>query len=327
MLRAAIIGAGRISWAYDGGRWDGETRAVSLASCMDKHPEVRLVAVFDPVSEARQRFSAGYQGPGPVKIFDNLTALLNERPDIVAIASPTEFHAEHIAACFDASIPRLWIEKPATLQLGELKSLLLHMGQLTHRPRTCVNYLRRCLPQIDYMKAHLAAADPDRPVRMNVSYSRGLAVNGVHMLDLVGVLLGAQEAPELEFCVCPHYGDVQFGFHSSNIQVTVTGYDLAYHLIELSLTDDRGRLSLVRGGSDLTWEEAEPNPLYPGFFRLPAPVELTQFNGPDSVLDNAAYQMLCALVDDSLPSPSPLEDALFAQSLLARVEQAIGTAV
>ena len=149
MLRAAIIGAGRIGWAYDGGRWDGETRAVSLASCMDKHPRVRLVAVFDPVAEARQRFSAGYQGPGPVKIFDNLTALLSDKPDLVAIASPTAFHAEHIAACFDASIPRLWIEKPATLQLGELKSLLLHMGQLTHRPRTCVNYLRRCLPQID----------------------------------------------------------------------------------------------------------------------------------------------------------------------------------
>ena len=141
-------------------------------------------------------------GPGPVKIFDNLTALLNERPDIVAIASPTEFHAEHIAVRFDASIPRLWIEKPATLQLGELKSLLLHMGQLTHWPRTCVNYSRRCLPQIDYMKAHLAAADPDRPVRMNVPTAGAWRM--AHMLDLVGVLLGAQEAPELEFCVCPH---------------------------------------------------------------------------------------------------------------------------
>lgn len=327
MLRAAIIGAGRIGWAYDGGRWAGDGHAVSLASCMHRHPDVELVAVYDPVEEARHRFASDYLGPGPVEVLDDLHSLWNAAPDIVAIASPTEFHAEHIAACLDAAIPRLWIEKPATLHLAELKGLLSRMEQLPDRPRTCVNYLRRSLPQIRYMKDHLAEAGSDRPVRLDVAYSRGLAVNGVHMLDLVGVLLGVHEAPELEFCVQAHQGNVHFGFHAGNIQVTVTGYDLPYHLIEMRMTDDRGRLSLVRGGAELTWEAAEPNPLYPGFFRLRPPVDLEGLGQDGFTVDDAAYLMLSALVDDTIPSPSSLEDAWFAQSLLARVEQTIGSAV
>lgn len=322
MLRAAIIGAGRMAWGYDGGVWNGNESPITLASCIDKHPDISLVAVFDPIVSARERFLTGFADANSVNLHESLSGFFDEKPDLVAIASPTELHAEHILACIDASIPRLWIEKPTTQNLQDLKYLIKTVSNLKNKPRVCVNYVRRCLPQVERLKSHIAEVDPSVFIKIDVKYSRGLTVNGVHMLDLVGFLLELKESPKLRFCNYGNNDNHQFGFSWHNIEVNVIGYDLPFHLIELSVTDKRGRMSLIRGGQHLIWEAAEPNPLYPGFCRLSAPADLIDFHSPIAAND-ATYHMLCALLDDSVPSPSSLEDTLFTQSVLDEVNKSL----
>lgn len=59
MLRAGIIGAGRIGWRYDGGRWNGKA-SVTHASCIDRHPHTNLVAVHDPVESVCKEFADAF---------------------------------------------------------------------------------------------------------------------------------------------------------------------------------------------------------------------------------------------------------------------------
>ncbi|MFK7862089.1 MAG: Gfo/Idh/MocA family protein [Granulosicoccus sp.] len=322
-LRAGIIGAGGIAWRYDGGAWNEKNPSITLASCLDRHPETQLVAVFDPIAEARQAFDRGYQGPRPVELFEHIGNFLNQDLDLVAIASPSEYHASHIEACFEASVPRLWIEKPVTLHMDDFWRIREHYRSMESQPRTCVNYQRRCLPQVKYMKDYIAQS-PDSPEAMAISitYSRQLEVNGVHLLDLLGYITDAQEAPSLDFIRSPDLANPQFGLTLKGHPVTITGHDLPYHLIEISITDRQGRLSLVRGATELIWECAEPNPDYPGFFRIAHPQSTDIHVKHADSLQESTYQMLCALIDNSVPSPSTIESAWFAQTLLDRVKQA-----
>jgi len=326
-LRVGIIGLGRIAWGYDSGRWDGTAPALTHASCFGRHPETELAAAYDPVVEARAAFRAGYAGSAQVALHDGLEGFLAENLDLVAIASPSEHHAVHIAACLDANVPRLWIEKPVTLKLDDYSQLLDRIQSMPQPPRTCVNYPRRALPQLAQMKRHLAAS-ATRPenISIEVSYSRQLAVNGVHMLDLLSALTGATEVPPLDYLRKGPNGNPQFGFSLSGHPVTVTGHDLPYHLIELSITDDRGRLSLVRGGRDLVWEKAVPNPGYPGFFHLAPPEGLKGVEDGETAMNQSMYRMLCSLTDPQAPELSTFESAWFAQALLESVSAKSGLA-
>lgn len=322
-LRAGIIGAGRIAWAYDGGGWNGAAPAVTLASCLDRHPETRLVAIFDPVAEARAAFEAGYKGPRPVTLHAQLESFFAEGLDLVAIASPSAQHAAHIAACLDAQVRMLWIEKPVTLDIAAFDALRACVAAMPNPPRSCVNYLRRSLPQLAFMQRHLAES-PDAPgdIAIELRYSRRLDVNGVHMLDLLGALTGAHKVPPLDFLRCADRENPQFGITLAGMPVTVTGQALPYHLIECDITDSRGRLSLSRGGQSLTWEAAEPNPEYPGFFRLGRPAPVAGLEDGETAMKNATFRMLTSLLDSKAQPVSTLDTAWFSQALLEAVRSA-----
>ena len=322
-LRVGIIGAGRIAWAYDGGYWDGHSACVTLASCFHRHPQTRLVAIFDPVAGARAAFKTGYKGPGPVAIHDRLETFLQEGLDLIAIASPSTYHGAHISACLDALVPRLWVEKPVTLDIASFDALRTRVAKMSNPPRICVNYLRRSLPQLSFMQRHLAESqDAPGDIVITLRYSRGLNVNGVHMLDLLGALTGATEIPPLDFLRYTDPANPQFGLTISGIPVTVTGQALPFHLIEFDITDSRGRLSLTQGGQSLTWEAAEPNPDYPGFFRLGKPSLVVGLEEGETAMREATFRMLVSLLDDSGQPASSLETAWFSQALLEAVQSA-----
>ncbi len=317
MLRAGIIGAGRISWGYDGGRWDEQSTSFTLASCLNHHAGTQLVAIYDPVTEARNAFKSGYQGQGKVALYDDLDAFLSSGLDLVAIASPSSHHFSHVEACLDASIRQIWVEKPVTLQLADYDVLAKRFAGMELPPRCCVNFVRRGLPEVGLMKEHISSSpDPLEKVSIEVRYSRKLDVNGVHLLDLLGALTGAEQAPPLNYLIPSLSGNPSFGMTLSGMDVKVAGFDLPYHLIELAITDSRGRMMLSDGAARLTWEPKEPNPHHEGFFKLGAPVGIVGMNGD---LKGAALNILDSLVDGDSELIAPLGSARFSQELMERV--------
>ncbi len=321
LIPCAILGAGRIGWSYDGGAWDGE-RSVSHAACYDRHPATHLVAVYEPDAAAREAFASGYQGPSDPLVSGDLEQVLALSPQCVSVCSPSEHHAAHIERLLDTNARFLWVEKPVTLALADHKALLQRWRRMGNPPRIGVNYLRRSLPQYAALQA---AAAKRAPVAVNATYSRGLAVNGVHMLDQIGAVLGINEAPELDWIEASDAENPSFGFRIGVTRVTVSGMDLPYHCIEISAVFADRRLSVVRSGLELREELAVPNPDYPGFHHLaPATAHPDAELHREAMLDGT-YRNLEALLDTDSPLPSTLETSLFAASLMERVTRATQT--
>jgi hypothetical protein len=321
-LRCGIIGAGQIAWRYDGGRWDGR-RSLTHAACLDRHPETDLVAVFDPVEHSRAEFETGYNGPAPVALPETLQDFCALNLDLVVIASPTHHHGSHLRACLEAGVPRLWLEKPVTLEFAEFESLRKAVEAMPAAPRISVNYFRRALPQVARLKAHLRAT-PDL-TGVEIVYSRALAVNGVHLLDLLGHLFDVTRPPPLDWVRADASGaNPDFGLTLAGVPVSVTGHALPYHLIELRLIGPDGRMSLTQGGGALMWEAAQPNPDYPGFFNIAPPEPVLPEGLAQAAMHDGMYLMLDNLLDPQAVPVSPLHSAYFAQAVLTQVTEAGG---
>lgn len=319
MYQAGIIGAGRIAWGYDGGHWNGH-RSVSHAACLHRHSETDLVAVYDPVANSRTAFESGYKGPKPVTCCAEWDCFLQTNLDLVVIASPSDKHMDHLLACFEAGIPNILLEKPATLSQHDFDIVIAAYQAMTQKPKITVNYFRRFLPQTKYVKDVLQTAlKAQTLVRVDISYSRGLDVNGVHVLDLLGYLFGATVCPSLDWIDRKNTPNPSFGLTIQDCPIAVLGYpDLGYHGIDLRVTTQDGQTTLARNGLDLQCALKVPNPNYPGFFHLdPAQMVMDPSDTQTAMIDGT-YMALCDLIQGTMLSP--LEQSGFAQDLLAKVQ-------
>ncbi len=319
MLRAGIIGAGRIAWGYDMGVWDG-VQSVSHASFLNRHPDTTLVALFDPVASARIAFRQGYSGTKGVRIHDTLDAFFEEGLDLVVIAAPSEWHGVHFKACLEHGVGRILIEKPVTLTMEEFSTLSALYGALDTPPSVTVNYFRRFLPQTAELKSHVQQAlSTGTLARVDITYSRGLHVNGVHMLDLLGHLFDAHCAPELDYFHAPDRENPTFGLTVSGCPVAVLGAsDLEYHGLEVRVTTQSGQMTLRQNGAEIWLSDKVPNPDYPGFSQLDPPKPVLPVEDTRAAMRDGTYLALCDLVDQT--QLSPLDQSVFAQSLLDHVD-------
>lgn len=315
-LRCGIIGAGRIAWKYDAGRWDG-MRSVSHASCIDRHPQATLCALVDPIAAARDDFKANGPYHSGIAVCDHLDDFFAQNLDLVIVASPSEHHAADISKCFDHHIDRILVEKPVTLDLPAFQELRGKANNLPYTPRVVVNFFRRFLPQFHRLKQQLQ--NKIGATAVHITYSRTLQTNGVHLLDIIGFLFDQTQPPPLEWHSAHDPQNPSFGLTIDGVPITVTGQDLPYHALDVRITDDRGRLSAVRGGMDLLWEPKEDNPDYPGFYHLALPKPLPGYENAARHMRDGTYLALCNLIDDSGPSHAPLDSAYFSQALMTQV--------
>ena len=108
VLRAAVVGLGRIAW-----------------SChlpnLKKHPGFELAAVADPLESARTEAMEAFGVPqGYPGLAEMLAA---EKLDLVVVCSPTRFHEEHAVMALDAGC-HVFCDKPAAMSHGAYRNML-----------------------------------------------------------------------------------------------------------------------------------------------------------------------------------------------------------
>lgn len=126
-LRTAVIGLGRIGWKFH-------------VPGVTKHDGFDLVAVVDTLQErldeARSEFG--------VKGYTSCDELLEkEKLDLVVIASPTNFHADHAVAAFEHGI-NVFCDKPMAASLEEADRMIDAMKKygkklMVYQPHRAVN--------------------------------------------------------------------------------------------------------------------------------------------------------------------------------------------
>lgn len=312
LMRAAIIGLGQIAWRYDGGLPAGGVALTHLSAL--RQAGLDIIGTADPNAQVRHEF-ATVTG---INTHAKIATLLDMAPDVVSIASPNEFHEDHLVACLKAGVKYIWLEKPATTDpaaTGDLASRAMELGV-----RVMVGFQRR------YMPSYLALGQDDLGdlIGIDVTYSRGLETNGAHMVDLI-LWLFKDQMPDLLGVVpgplppvhnhepCPSFLLLGAG----KVPVTVTGLDLKYHSIDIVAHYSEGRRAVRHGGQTLLAEVKTPNPLFPGSYYL------TSEHGPQN-LENEVGSAFPAMVHDLLygggDQPlSNLRSAGLGQSIVAQV--------
>jgi predicted dehydrogenase len=106
-LKTALLGCGRI----------GERHARILASSA----QAELVGVAD-VEPAKAKAYASRHGGRTYRSLEELLAA--ERPDLIAVCTPSGLHAEDVLAAARAGVPNIVVEKPMALTLAAADAMI-----------------------------------------------------------------------------------------------------------------------------------------------------------------------------------------------------------
>lgn len=137
-LRTAVLGLGRIGWQFH-------------VPEVVKHTGFELVAVADPLEERLKEALAqwGVKGYAQWEVL-----LAKEKPDLVVIASPTQFHADQTLEAFRAGSD-VFCDKPLAPSLAEVDRMI--EGMKAHGRKLMVYQPHRATAEFTGLQGILAS--------------------------------------------------------------------------------------------------------------------------------------------------------------------------
>lgn len=164
---------------------------------------IRLVAACDPLTAARERFAQDFAAP----VYEDVAALCAD-PDVEAvyIASPHQFHAEHVALAARAGKAVL-VEKPLAISLEQCSQIVDIVEQTgiplivghSHSFNGPVLHAARLLQSGQFGPVRMLTAlnytdflyRPRRPEELDTAQGGGVVFSqAAHQVDIVRLLLG-----------------------------------------------------------------------------------------------------------------------------------------
>lgn len=292
----ALIGLGAIGMGYDAGL-DPARHVFSHARALSTHPAFYLAGATDPSPDRRNEFEKKYEA----STFQDAQILLQSiKPDVVVIASPTGTHGSVLRDVLRWSSPRMILcEKPLSCAVEEAREMVRLCGE--RGIPLYVNYPRRSDPGPLEIARRIRSGEIALPVKGVAWYSKGIYNNGSHMINLLemwlGPHLGASRVPGILEGNDPE-PDGFVTFQGGSVALlSAREEDYSHYAIEL--ISPSGRLRYERGGELISWEAAEPDPLFPPSRRLADAPEIIP-NGRDAYQRHVAVEMAAAL--DGKPS-------------------------
>src|SRR6185295_15925724 len=186
----------------------GLGRAFSLmAATFAADPRVRLVAAADPRPEALQRFGQEYSGTSHASV-ELLCA--DPRVDVVYVASPHQFHAEHVRLAASHG-KHVLVEKPMALALDDCRAMIAAVRAAgvqmivghSHSFDQPILATRKLVESGEFGRVRMITAlnftdflyRPRRPEELDTSKGGGAVFNqAAHQVDIVRMLAGARAA-------------------------------------------------------------------------------------------------------------------------------------
>jgi predicted dehydrogenase len=318
MYSAAIIGLGKIAWRFD----EDHPAPVALthASAISGHGRIRLAGGASPDPADRRSFEARFQVPAFASFEEMLETL---RPDLVSICSPTEFHYEQALYCLNRDVPMIWLEKPPAATGGEISHLMEVQSRRGNKSTVAVNYIRRYIPGYQSLRAILQGNLLGRCRLVQVNYSRGLELNGSHLLDILFYIVGEEKEWQVEW-VSGHSEAENPSFalvFEDGLQAFVSGLPVPYHCADIALIGDEGRAAVIHGGVTATLEMKAEHEWFPGFYRLkPSRRKFLRTGGLGPFMAEALKDLIASHEEGRQPI-SNLQTARRTQDLMAQVRR------
>jgi len=259
-----IIGLGQIGMEYDLNV--SIDRAVfTHARAFSIHPGFELLGAVDPSSEKRTRFTKIYDKPAFADIAE---ALIRTNPQIVIIASPTDYHKAILDEVLSISEPlAILCEKPLAYDILDARLMVELCKQ--KGVRLFVNYVRRSDLGVIEVKDRITKGKIAIPIKGIAWYSKGFLHNGSHLFNLLEFWLGECKGykimsegrfvngldPEPDIFVDFELGSITF----------LAAWEESFSHYTIELLCNTGRLRYEKGGEQITWQAKYEDPSFPGY--------------------------------------------------------------
>jgi len=306
--KAVLIGLGNISHKFGKDLISGSS--LSHFSAYSANPRIDLLAGFSPIRSEAENFEA----ETGIKSFLNLNELFSIKPDIVSICSPTEMHYDQLEMCIKNAIPMVWMEKP----VADSSAKILDLYKASKKPQTIlVNFFRRYHSAYQQLKQLIEGKYFGEILAINISYSRGLSNNGIHMLDLIYYLFDDLQCKIIWVENKKNIENPSFILETKfGLKIFVIGTNTHYHNIDIIVTAEDGRMSVIHGGMTTRIEKKVEHELFHDFYRL---VETSDdalgVGGFNKSFDIALSDLIASYENSDLPK-SNLSSSYKSQKLL-----------
>lgn len=192
MVRAAVIGLGRMGSTYDDEMHPGGTTFFPYAHAPSyvATPGIELMAGADPHAEQRAIFGERW-GLAPAHLYaDYREMLANEQLDVVSVCTTARIRAQIVQDLAQAGVKAIWAEKPLALTLAEADAMVAACRE--HGVQMAVNCSRRWNPFFAETRRMIAAGELGELLQITAYGQCGLSHNGSHLIDSVRYLAGGE---------------------------------------------------------------------------------------------------------------------------------------
>ena len=297
-----IIGAGSIGGLIDSPH---SKNIASHAHAITKHPQCKIFAICEPNLTNQQAFTGRW---GEVGVYHSLDALLQyETIDLLAIASPTPFHAKALEEALHVkSLRYILCEKPLVStqkELEVLKPLLLKSEK-----KILIHLMRRYDPSFLQLALDIENEKWGKVISFQGVFTKGLLHNGIHMLEVLSHFFG-KIATINSLHVKNLQGDISGDFEISlaNARGVLSCMEaLPYSAFELSIWFENGKIEIKEGGAKIDTFVKKPSPLYEGYFTLEHDSTL-----PNSLQFYALHSLEFLIESDDITAKQILEEHIF----------------
>ncbi len=186
--RVAIVGLGRMASTIDDEVRDYSAIALpySIAASCQEIDRIELVAGADILAEKREAFRQRW---GVTALYDDyLEMMAQEKPDLVAICTRGELHAEMAVRVAEAGVPMIYLEKAMACSMKEADMVL----DACQRHKTLFNtgVLRRFDSRYHKARELIEAGEIGQPRSVTHYASTNLLHGHIHSIDTIMYLLG-----------------------------------------------------------------------------------------------------------------------------------------
>ena len=274
MLRALIIGCGKIAGGFDVGRAAGSS-PLTHAGAYTADDRFELTACVDPDDSRRKAFAEHWCVPRHVA---DVSQLAGDVFDVVSICSPTPVHHADTLAALSFNPRLIFCEKPVC---GTLEDTANIVGLCQDRGVLfAVNHNRRWDPHVQRLSADLRNGRWGRMRSAAGWYNKGVLNNGSHLVDLFQQLLGPLKVkgvgqPINDFWETDPTVPAILLAEGGQMVTLNAAHATDYSLFELQLVMERGVITMEDGG--MTWRVREP-------------VESVHFSGYRTLIQSQCYE-------------------------------------
>jgi predicted dehydrogenase len=313
VYRVLIIGCGAIAGGYDADR-SAEDWPLSHAGAIARDARFELAGCVDPDDEARGAFGRRWNVPLAAPSIEALEAEPGAF-DLIVIASPTRFHADHLNAALDLHARAVFCEKPLASDPEEAGAIAARCSDAG--VHLAVNYTRRWAPDLAEFARQIEAGWWGEMVAATGTYTKGIVHNGSHLVDLLQMMIGPLELHGIGPARLDHWEDdptVSAMLVADNCAPVhlIAGDARAVTQFELVLSFEKGEIAMRDGGMRIETRAVADSATFAGYRQL-GPPESVPGRYPEAMA--RAYADLAETLDTGAPLASTADTALAAQRL------------